>query len=135
MTILSSWTKFTTYSTSSGGVWLDRHDTVAGSLKKQIVEAIRWNDVVLLVLSQHSVESDWVENELEMARKKEKKEKRDVLCPVALDDSWKAKVEGDPLWRQLTKKVILDFSGWQTEAFGLQFAKLLKGLQINYQPR
>lgn len=115
-------------------VWLDRQDAVAGPLKEQVGRAIRLNDVVLLVLSENSVDSDWVENELEMARKKEKDEKRDVLCPVALDDSWKGKIEGDPLWRQLQKKLVLDFSGWKTKKFGPQFEKLVKGLKIYYQP-
>ena len=81
------------------------------------------------------MKSDWVENELEIARKKEKEEERDVLCPVALDDSWKGKVEGDPLWRQLTKKVVLDFSRWKTKKFGPQFDKLVKGMKIHYERR
>ena len=116
-------------------VWLDRHDAPAGPLKEIVGRAIRLNDVVLLVLSKSSVESDWVENELEMARQKEKDEKREVLCPVALDDSWKEKVKGDVLWRQLTKKNILDFSGWKTKKFGPSFEKLVKGMKIYYEPR
>ena len=48
---------------------------------------------MILVLSKESVKSDWVENELDMARAKEKAEGRAVLCPVALDDAWKSKVE------------------------------------------
>lgn len=115
-------------------VWMDRHDAVAGPLTKQIGDAIRLQDIVLLVLSKDSVESDWVENELEMARKKEKEEERDVLCPVALDDSWKAKVDGDPLWRQVKKKNVLDFSGWKTRKFGPEFQKLVKGMKIYYEP-
>ena len=95
---------------------------VAGPLQKQVSRAIRLNDVVLLVLSEASIKSDWVENELDMARRKEKEENRDVLCPVALDESWKAKafdLETDDraLWRTLTHKNILDFSGWKTKAF------------------
>jgi hypothetical protein len=113
---------------------------VAGSLQKQIGRAIRLYDVVLLVLSSASIKSDWVENELEMARRKEKEENRDVLCPVALDDSWKAKVENiesddRQLWRTLTKKNILDFANWQTAAFDMQFDKLLRGLKIYYEPK
>ena len=96
---------------NGASVWLDRHDAVAGPLKEQVVRAVRINDVVLLVLSESSVKSDWVEAELKMARKKEKEEKRDVLCPVALDDSWKTKVKDDVLWRQVEKKNILDYKG------------------------
>ena len=74
-------------------VWLDRHDMLAGSMENQVFRAIRLQDIVITVLSESSIESDWVEAELEAARQKEKAENRDVLCPVALDDSWQKKVE------------------------------------------
>ena len=97
---------------------------------------------MLLVLSDASVRSDWVENELDMARSKEKAEGRAVLCPVALDDTWKTKVEakdgpGDPnrqLWRTLKKDLVVDFSGWKTKAFNKAFQTLLRGLKIYYGP-
>ena len=119
-------------------VWLDRHHAVAGPLQKQIDRAIRLNDVVLIVLSKAAIESDWVENELEMARKKEKEEKRDVLCPIALDDSWKSKLEPDEpyrgLWRTLTQKNVLDFSKWDSGEFESTYEKLIRGLKIYYPP-
>ena len=128
--------------TEGVNVWLDRHDMVAGTIQDQVWRAIQLHHVVILVLSKHSVKSDWVENELDMARQKEKAEGRVVLCPVALDDAWKAKVEakdspGDPsrqLWRTLTQKLVVDFSGWNTEAFDESFQKLLRGLKTNYGP-
>jgi uncharacterized protein YjbI with pentapeptide repeats len=124
-------------------VWLDRHDMVAGTMQDQVWRAIQLHHVVILVLSEDSVKSDWVENELDMARNKEKAEGRAVLCPVALDDAWKAKVDakgspGDPsrqLWRTLHQKLVLDFSGWTTKAFDEAFQKLLRGLNTNYGPR
>ncbi len=112
-------------------VWLDRHSMVAGDLEKQIDRAIRLNDVVVLALSESSVDSDWVEHELEKARKKEKDEGRDVLCPVALDDAWKAKLD-DVLWRHVKKKNVLDFSKWKSKAFDAPYQKLIKGLRVNY---
>jgi hypothetical protein len=119
-------------------VWLDRHDMVAGTIQDQVWRAIQVHHVALLVLSKDSVESDWVENELDMARAKEKAEGRAVLCPVALDDAWKAKVAakdkpGDPsrpLWRTLTQKLIVDFS--KRGGFDEAFEKLLRGLKTNY---
>ena len=114
-------------------VWLDRHDIVPGSLQIQVHRAIRLNDVVLLVLSESSVNSYWVEHELEMARKKEKDEGRDVLCPVALDDAWKEKMN-HVLWRQVKEKNVLDFSKWKTEEFESVYEKLSRGLKINYEP-
>jgi hypothetical protein len=123
-------------------VWLDRHDMVAGTIQDQVWRAIQIHHVVILVLSNDSVESDWVENELDMARKKEKDERRAVLCPIALDDAWKDKAgtndgPGDPsrqLWRTLTQKLVLDFSE-KTEAFDVVFQKLVRGLNANYGPR
>ena len=99
--------------------------------------AIRLNDVVLLVLSESSLASDWVENELEMARRKEKEQNRDVLCPVALDDHWKVKIKNPKsndwhLWRTLAEKHVLDFSGWQSDGFEEPFRKLLDGIKRYY---
>jgi uncharacterized protein YjbI with pentapeptide repeats len=118
---------------AGASVWLDSHDMVAGNIQKQVGRALRLQDIVLLVLSASSIKSDWVEHELEMAHKKEKEEGRDVLCPVALDNSWKAKVEDDVLWRQLKKKHVLDFSAWKTKKFSQQLDKLVKGLRLNYE--
>ena len=122
-------------------VWLDRHDGHAGELQHQIWRAIQVHRVVLLVLSEQSVKSDWVENELEMVREKEKSEGHPVLCPIALDDAWKAKVgakdgPGDPtryLWRTVKQKLVIDFSKWKTRAFNTAFKKLLRGLKVDYR--
>jgi len=124
---------------AGANVWLDRHDLVAGSLQRQVFQGIRLNDVVLLVLSGSSLRSDWVENELDMARRKEKEQARDVLCPVALDDCWKAKVDNlqsddRQLWQTLTKKLILDFSGWRCNGFEEPFRKLMDGIKRHYGP-
>jgi uncharacterized protein YjbI with pentapeptide repeats len=118
-------------------VWRDVHDLVAGPLERQVFDAIRFNDVVLLVLSESSVKSDWVEAELEKALQREKKEGRDILLPVALDDAWKAKVQqvgSTVLWRQIMKKNILDFSRWKTKAFDEPFGKLVTGAKRYYAP-
>ena len=118
---------------AGASVWLDRHDLVAGPLQKQIDRAIRETDVVVLVLSESSVESDWVEHELEVARKKEKEEKRDILCPVALDDAWKPKMN-DVLWAPVKKKSVRDFSQWESDSFDPEFERLVKGIRIYYGP-
>src|SRR5262249_27874169 len=123
-------------------IWLDRHDMVAGTIQDQVWRAIQIHHVVILVLSAASMESDWVENELEMARRKEKAEKRAVLCPIRLDDAWEAKVAaedtpGDPerkLWRTLAQKLVVDFRGWESGSFERAFEKLLRGLKLNYGP-
>lgn len=124
-------------------VWLDRHEMVAGAIQDQVWRAIQLHHVVIIVLSEDSTQSDWVENELDMAREKEKTEGRVVLCPVALDEAWRTKVDARggpgnpsrPLWRTLQQKLILDFSPWETEAFDQVFAKLVRGLRTYYGPK
>ena len=114
-------------------VWLDRHDMVAGDLEKQIGRALRSRDVVLLVLSCHSLRSDWVWLEIETALRKEEDENRDVLCPITLDGSWQEHQDDQVLMRRVKKKNILDFSKWKTKRFDAEFEKLLKGLKANYE--
>ena len=45
-----------------------------------------------------------------------------------------ARRPGRPLWRTLQQKLILDFSGWETDAFDVAFSKLLRGLKQYYGP-
>lgn len=116
-------------------VWRDVHDLVSGPIERQVFDAIRLQDVVILVLSEHSIESDWVEAELEAARTRERIENRDVLCPIALDDSWKSKSNNSVLWRQIRTKNIIDFSSWQTKRFTEQFDRLVQGIKINYSKK
>ncbi len=115
--------------------WRDKHHATAGRLEKQVDRAIRHNPTVLLVLSEHSVESDWVEYEAQKARELGKELKRDVLCPVALDGSWQTCAWEGRLRQQIMKYNVLDFSEWQDSAtFDTQFDRLLRGLRIFYEP-
>ena len=114
--------------------WRDIHHATAGPLEEQIDRAIRLNPTVVLVLSEHSVESDWVEYEARKARKVAKELKRDVLCPIALDDSWKTCNWPERLKEQIMEYNILDFSGWEEdESMKGLFDKLLKGLKLFYR--
>jgi TIR domain len=119
--------------------WRDVHDATAGPLEEQIERAIRVNPTFLLVLSEHSVQSDWVEMEAEKARRLEKDlrqrgEPRHVLCPVALDAAWETAGWPERLMNQIKKYNILDFSSWEDEEFlEAMFGRLLKGLGIYYR--
>jgi len=114
--------------------WRDIHHAKAGRLEKQIDAAIHLNDVVLLVLSKDSTNSDWVEHEARKAREKEKKSGKDALCPVALDDSWKTCRWPARLREQITEYNILDFAGWHDASqFQTMFGKLLEGLNLFYK--
>lgn len=121
--------------TAGASVWRDKHDLVAGPLERQLFDGLRMQDVVVLVLSEASVQSDWVEAELEEALVREKKESRSILLPIALDEAWKTKVKqagSVVLWRQITKKNILNFSQWKTKAFAGSFDKLVTGVKRYY---
>jgi uncharacterized protein YjbI with pentapeptide repeats len=95
--------------------WRDIHDTTAGRLEKVVDRAMRMNPTVLLVLSENSIASDWVEHEASTARELEKELGRDVLCPVALDDAWKDCAWPARLREQIMEYNILDFSKWKDE--------------------
>src|SRR5262249_15423080 len=65
--------------------WFAPHD-IQGEKKmhEQIDEAIRQYERVLLILSEASMNSEWVKTEIANARQKEVDEKRRVLFPIAL---------------------------------------------------
>lgn len=114
--------------------WRDIHDLKSGRIEKQIDRALRFNSTVLLVLSENSVESDWVRWEAARARKLEKELGRDVLCPVALDEAWKTCKWPGPLRQQIEDYNIVDFSEWkESEFLGKQFEKLVDGLELFYK--
>jgi len=114
--------------------WRDIHNATAGRLERVVDRAMRQNPTVLLVLSENSVQSDWVEHEARSARELEKELKRDVLCPVALDDSWKNCSWPARLREQIMEYNILDFSNWKDDAeFTKKFAKLVDGLDLFYK--
>jgi hypothetical protein len=110
------------------------HHATAGRLERQVDRAIRFNPTVLLVLSESAVESDWVEHEVRLARKLEQETKRDVLCPVALDGSWKECRWPGRLREQITEYHVFDFSGWgDDESFGRMYRRLVEGLDLFYR--
>jgi uncharacterized protein YjbI with pentapeptide repeats len=114
--------------------WRDIHDASPGRLEKVVDLAIRQNPIVLLILSEQSVKSDWVEHEAQSARELEKELGRDVLCPVALDDAWKTCSWPERLREQIMEYNILDFSKWKDEGeFAKMFRKLIDGLDLFYK--
>ena len=114
--------------------WRDIHDLTAGRMEKQIDRAISQNSTVLLVLSEHSLMSDWVEHEVRTARGLEKELGRDTLCPVALDDSWKSSHWPKRLMERIMEYNILDFSEWEDDSkFDGMFRKLIDGLELFYK--
>jgi hypothetical protein len=54
---------------------------------QRIDESIRLYDKLVLILSDHALQSAWVEREVVAAREKEDREKRQVLFPLRLDET------------------------------------------------
>jgi uncharacterized protein YjbI with pentapeptide repeats len=92
--------------------WFSPHDMpIGGKLLDEIDAAIRLRDKVLLILSDHSINSDWVEDEVTKAFEEERKRGQLVLFPIRLDD---AVMETNEAWAaKLRARLIGDFRGWK----------------------
>jgi hypothetical protein len=113
--------------------WRDDHSLVAGRVDKQLQRAIAQNDVLIVVLSEASLASDWVRWELDHARTIEKTAKRDVICPVAIDRTWESWTSDPVLKREILKYHILHFTDWRSQdTFGEAYGRLVAGLRQNY---
>jgi hypothetical protein len=94
----------------------------------RIDESIRLYDKLLVVISEHSVQSDWVEREVTAALEKEKQGKI-VLFPITLDDAvkdctapWAADIR--------RSRHIGDFRGWKNhDEYQKAFERLLHDLK------
>lgn len=85
----------------------------------------------MVVLSKQSVESDWVEKEVETAFERERNEKRIVLFPIRLDN---AVMKTEHSWAADLRRTrnIGDFTKWKDhEAYKKAFARLLRDLQAD----
>jgi hypothetical protein len=114
--------------------WRDAHGMKSGRVEKQIDWLMSLNPIVLLILSERSIKSDWVEHQVRRARELEKELARDVLFPIALDDSWKTSPWPKRTMEQVMEYNILDFSAWQDDSkFDGMFRKLIDGLELFYK--
>ena len=95
----------------------------------RIDESIRLYDKLLLVLSESSVASEWVEKEVETAFEKEREQKKMVLFPVMLDD---AVLEAKTGWAADVKRSrhIGDFRDWKNhDSYRKAFERLMRDLK------
>jgi len=119
-------------------VWFAPEDMKGGKkFLDQIDEAIRVHDKLLLVLSDASITSNWVMQEIRRARKREKKEGRQTFFPIRLTDmntlqEWECvdPDSGEDLALEVRKYHLPDFTNWKEhDAFEAAFAKLLRDLR------
>jgi hypothetical protein len=110
--------------------WLATEDLKIGDrIRVGIDEAIRLHDKLLLVLSKHSVASDWVEQEVETALERERREKRTVLFPIRLDDAVMKVESGWPALVRNTRN-IGDFRKWKNhDSYQRAFDIILRDLK------
>lgn len=110
--------------------WFAPEDIKIGdNFRQRIDESIRVHDKLLLILSEQSISSPWVEEEVESAFELERKEKRLVLFPVRIDD---AVMGSDQTWAASLRRMrhIGDFSRWKEhDLYRKAFDRLLRDLK------
>lgn len=110
--------------------WFAPEDLKIGDrIRDSIDESIRLRDKLLLVLSESSIASDWVEHEVESALEEERHRGRAILFPIRLDD---AAMESNKAWASLVRRTrhIGDFTGWKHhDQYQKAFARLLRDLK------
>jgi hypothetical protein len=114
--------------------WFAPEDLKIGAkIRPTIDETIRLHDKLLLVLSEHSVRSQWVEQEVETALARERKQNETMLFPIRLDN---AVMEMEGGWPALIKNTrnIGNFSQWKDhDAYQKAFNRLLRDLKAEAQ--
>jgi len=110
--------------------WFAQEDLKIGDqFRIRIDEAIHIHEKLLLLLSEDSIESSWVEYEVKRALKKEQEQERSVLFPIKLDDT----ISNVPYqWAADIRKTrhIGDFRAWTDPAsYQVAFERLLRDLK------
>jgi uncharacterized protein YjbI with pentapeptide repeats len=110
--------------------WFAPEDMKIGDkIRPRIDEAIRIHEKLLLVLSEHSVESAWVEKEVETAFEKERQQNGLVLFPIRLDGTV---MKTTKAWAADIRRTrhIGDFREWKTnDDYQKAFNRLLRALK------
>lgn len=115
--------------------WYAPEDLKLGEkIRIGIDNSIRKYDKLLLVLSKHSIKSDWVEKEVESALEFERKEGRVILLPIRIDDAV-LKVEiGWPADIRRTRN-IGNFRRWKTPIdYQKALNRLVHDLEVEKSP-
>ncbi len=110
--------------------WFAPEDMKIGKKIRSTIDlSIRVHDKLLIILSKHSINSNWVEKEVETAFEEECKRNQTVLFPVRLDE---AVMETDQAWAADIRRTrhIGDFHRWKDhDAYQQAFERLLRDLK------
>lgn len=93
--------------------WFAPEDLKIGDkFRARIDESIRVYDKLLLILSEHSIASPWVEDEVEAAIERERRDNRTVLFPIRTDD---AVMDTNVAWAATLRRTrhLGDFREWK----------------------
>jgi uncharacterized protein YjbI with pentapeptide repeats len=93
--------------------WFAPEDMKIGDkIRDKIDQSIRIHDKLLLVLSEHSINSEWVEDEVEAAYEQERQRGKTVLFPIRLDP---AVMDTGKAWAAKLRRSrhIGDFTQWK----------------------
>jgi hypothetical protein len=103
---------------------------IGDKFRTRINEAIRLHDKLLVVLSEESFRSSWVEDEVEAAFERERKDGTTVLFPIGLDD---AVMDSDAAWAATIRRTrhIGDFSKWKNDD---EYSRSLERLVRDLRP-
>jgi hypothetical protein len=111
--------------------WFAPEDLKIGDRHRFVIDdSIRLHEKLLLILSENSIASDWVEKEVETALEKERERKKTVLFPVRLDEAVSTIKSG---WAADVRRTrhIGDFSQWKNhDEYGKVFERLLRDLKV-----
>jgi hypothetical protein len=110
--------------------WFAPEDMKIGDkIRPAIDQSIRIHDKLLLILSENSLNSFWVESEVEKAFEEERQRKQTVLFPIRLDD---AVMKTNQAWATEIRRTrhIGDFCRWKDhDAYQHAFERLLRDLK------
>jgi hypothetical protein len=112
--------------------WFAPHHLPIGAKTwDKIDEAIRLKDKLLVILSEASIASDWVEDEVNKAYAEERERKATVLIPIRIDDAVMATPE--PWARKLRdQRNIGDFCRWRNpDAYQKRLDCLIRDLKTS----
>ena len=114
--------------------WFAPEDlNIGDKIRPRIEESIRLYDKLLLVLSEHSIASNWVAYEVEWALNKEPEGVPNVLYPLRLDDAVMKTKAG---WADDIRRTrhIGDFTHWKNrDDYQKAFSRLLRALKAKLE--
>ena len=113
------------------------HDVAGRNGHEPIDDAIRLHDKLLLIVSEHSMNSDWVKAEIANAREREDREKKQMLFPITLVPQenigqWKLfdSDRGIDSAREIREYLMDDFSNWKDhDSYQRAFQQLVGDLK------